>query len=136
MREGAARPHARTTSRPHDLTPAQPHARTASRPHASTTLRRTTLRCPDGSVARPPIALEPGSTYIDDFVLESLENAHAQPPVTMSMRTGTFRLVYEIQRTRRHGGHDGVDLLPLAARRSNAFRIDPLASAAQRRASF
>jgi hypothetical protein len=68
--------------------------------------------------------VKPGEKYVDEIVLLSGESPNAQPPITMAMRTGTFRLVYAIQRTDREG-YVPLDLVPLEQRVSNEFRIDP-----------
>jgi hypothetical protein len=73
---------------------------------------------------RPAIPLSRGQTYLDEVRLVSREDANASPPVTLAMRTGTFRLRYDVQRTSRVEGWAAVDLLPDAARHSNPFRIE------------
>lgn len=74
---------------------------------------------------RSPISVQPGDSYSDEFELVSTESPHAQPPITMAMRTGAFQLVYHVQRSNRVEGWGGVDLLPLAHRISNVFRVQP-----------
>lgn len=74
---------------------------------------------------RAPIPVAPGETYADEFQMWSTESPNAQPPITMAQRTGTFRLVYHVQRTDRVEGWEGVDLLPLEQRVSNVFQVKP-----------
>lgn len=72
---------------------------------------------------RAPIPLGPGESYLDDVVLRSTESPQANPPITMAMRTGTFRLVYGVQLTDRVEGWHPVSPLPTDRTMSNAFTI-------------
>lgn len=75
------------------------------------------------SPLRAPIPLRAGETYVDTTRLLSFESPNANPPITMAMRTGAFRLVYAVQSSNQVRGWDPVDLVPLEQRVSNAFVV-------------
>ena len=76
------------------------------------------IGCDWSGQLQPPIPVDPGSSYVDRFVLRSSEN----PSITPDQRQGTFRLVYAVQRTPT-AGWDPVDLVPESERTSNPFEV-------------
>lgn len=72
---------------------------------------------------RDPIPVGAGEMFVDQVELVSSVSPHAQPPITMEMRTGTFRLVYAVQSSNEVEGWEPVDLVPLEERMSNAFVV-------------
>lgn len=74
---------------------------------------------------RAPIPVGAGETYVDHVMLVSSVSPNAQPPITMAMRTGTFRLVYAIQSSDSVAGWHPVDLVPEDERVSNTFEVLP-----------
>jgi hypothetical protein len=72
----------------------------------------------------PPIVIAPGAARRDSVHLVSTEAPLAQPPIGPHERVGLFRVVYYAY-SRDWGTSDpnDADLLPIAQRQSNVFRV-------------
>ena len=71
-----------------------------------------------------PIKIDAGATYIDDFWLESLEQASAIPPVTDDHRIGSFQFQYSLHAIIKSlHGERSVDLDP-GLTRTNVFQVN------------
>jgi hypothetical protein len=72
----------------------------------------------------PTGRLPAGDSVVVNVGLGSWDSPHANPPITMSMRTGLFRVV--LQLCQDHAADSvGCRLLPIEQRRSSIFRINP-----------
>jgi hypothetical protein len=72
----------------------------------------------------PPVRVESGATFVDTFPLQVGQWIEYDTSANIARVTGTFRLLYDVQSTARSsGGWGAVDLVPVAERHSNVFRV-------------